>query len=113
MGLIDKIQESNQNEFKSTNNEELIKSAFKESAEKYWGKVGEVRVMPLKETESGTKYYLIIADTMKKGEKNRLLQKWYISSKTGEPKHTTQCLEIPDEFSDEVGSTLFDDYSIE
>lgn len=92
--------------------EDLVEQGFRESAGKYWGKIGKVRVLQTKTTETGTVYYLVVADTIKKGNKTRLLQIWYIG-KSGEAKPAyKKTIDLPEEFSDEVSMMLTEDFEI-
>lgn len=91
-------------------NEELIRTTFNMTAGIYWGKIGTVRVTPLRQSEGGTKYYLVVADTVKNREKVRLLQVWFISKEGTAKPVIKKTLDIPEELCDEIGMMIMDDF---
>ena len=92
----------------SIKSDDKVKIAFKQNAGQFWGKIGKVRVLQTKETKGGTKYFLIVADITKNGERLKLIQEWFIG-KDGTPKPAPKKnITIPDDYADEVGLIIHD-----
>lgn len=91
----------------TTTNEAKIEEAFRITAPTYWGLIGSMQVVHLRETDRGTKYYLVMADTNKDGVKSKLLQEWFIN-KDGDPRPAVKRTSIiSEDMADEVGAFLF------
>ena len=94
----------------SIKSDDKVKIAFKQNAGQFWGKIGKVRVLQTKETKGGTKYFLIVADITKNGERLKLIQEWFIG-KDGTPKPAPKKnITIPDDYADEVGLMIADGF---
>lgn len=90
---------------------ETIIKDFTKSASKYWGEAQVLDVIDAYE-KSGTQYYLLIADFKKHGKKQRLIQTWYKSKKTGEIFPTNKSIQFNEEWSDELSTILLEDFKL-
>ena len=94
----------------SMSGENKVEINFKQTAGSFWGKIGKVRVLATKETSKGTKYYLVIADIIKDGEKMKLIQEWFVGQDGIAKPALKKNITIPDDYSDEVGMMLMDNF---
>lgn len=105
--------EEYQNIINSMSGENKVEINFKQTAGTYWGKIGKVRVLATKSTEKGTKYYLVIADIVKNGEKMKLIQEWFVGQDGIAKPAVKKNITIPDDFADEVATMLMDTFECE
>lgn len=89
-----------------------VEIAFKQSAGTYWGKIGKVRVLETKQTEKGTKYFLVIADIIKEGEKLKLLQEWFVGQDGIAKPALKKNITIPEEYATEVSLLLDEEFEV-
>lgn len=98
---------------KAVPNDLKVENAFKQSAGTYWGKIGKVRVTATKQSSKGTKYYLVIADIIKDGERLKLLQEWYVGQDGIAKPAIKKNITIPDEYASEISILLDEEFEME
>lgn len=102
--------EEYQNLLKSIRPEDKIKLTFQQTAGQYWGKIGKVRVLGTKETEKGTRYFIVVADIIKNGEKMKLIQEWFIGQDGLAKPAPKKNITIPDDYADEAALLISDTF---
>ena len=87
---------------------DLIKEAFLEKANEFWGNVSKIHVMKHKESAQGTVYYLLICENDRNGKKGKLMQEWFIDKKGEARINPKRTMWIDISLVDEVAGILYE-----